>query len=61
MMLRLAAGQPERTAVLSTMDADTRAHRLYNWLGFEDLLGGFAFPGADMPYVIMGARLPLRH
>lgn len=60
MMLRLTAGRPERTAVLSTMDADTRAHRLYGGLGFQDLLGGFAFPGADMPYVIMGARLPLR-
>lgn len=61
MMLRLTAGQPEPTAVLSTMDADTRAHRLYRWLGFADLLGGFAFPGADMPYVIMAAKLPLRH
>jgi ribosomal protein S18 acetylase RimI-like enzyme len=60
MMLRLAAGRPERTAVLSTMDAETRARRLYRGLGFTDLLAGFAFAGTDVPYAIMGAPLPLR-
>jgi GNAT superfamily N-acetyltransferase len=60
MMRRLAAGRPERTAVLSTMDADTRARRLYRGLGFTDLLSGFAFAGTDAPYAIMGAPLPLR-
>jgi GNAT superfamily N-acetyltransferase len=60
MMLRLAGGRPERTAVLSTMDADTRARRLYRGLGFTDLLAGFAFAGTDEPYAIMGAPLPLR-
>jgi len=60
MMLALAAGRPERTAVLSTLDADTRARRLYHGLGFTDLLTGFAFPGTDPPYAIMGAPLPLR-
>jgi GNAT superfamily N-acetyltransferase len=60
MMLRLAAGRPERTAVLSTMDADTRARRLYRGLGFTDLISGFAFAGTDAPYAIMGAPLPLR-
>jgi ribosomal protein S18 acetylase RimI-like enzyme len=60
MMLRLAAGRPERTAVLSTMDADTRARRLYRGLGFTDLLASFAFAGTEEPYAIMGAPLPLR-
>lgn len=60
MMRRLAAGRPERTAVLSTMDAETRARRLYRGLGFTDLLSGFAFAGTDAPYAIMGAPLPLR-
>jgi GNAT superfamily N-acetyltransferase len=60
MMLRLTAGRPERTAVLSTMDADTRARRLYRRLGFADLIAGFAFAGTDDPYAIMGAPLPLR-
>jgi len=60
MMLQLTAGRPERTAVLSTMDADTRARRLYRRLGFTDLIAGFAFAGTEDPYAIMGAPLPLR-
>ena len=59
MMLRLTAGRPERAAVLSTMDANTRARRLYRRLGFTDLLTGFTFPGTELPYAIMGAPLPL--
>jgi ribosomal protein S18 acetylase RimI-like enzyme len=59
MMLRLTAGRPERSAVLSTMDANTKARRLYRGLGFTDLLTGFEFPGTDLPYAIMGAPLPL--
>lgn len=60
MMQRLAAGRPEQTAVLSTMDADTRARRLYRGLGFTDLVAGFMFSGTEVPYAIMGAPLPLR-
>jgi GNAT superfamily N-acetyltransferase len=60
MMQRLTAGRPERTAALSTMDAETRARRLYRGLGFTDLLAGFVFAGTDAPYAIMGAPLPLR-
>jgi len=59
MLQRLTAGRPERAAVLSTMDANTRARRLYHGLGFTDLLTGFEFPGTDLPYAIMGAPLPL--
>ena len=59
MMLRLTAGRPERSAVLSTPDANTKARRLYRGLGFTDLLTGFEFPGTDLPYAIMGAPLPL--
>jgi ribosomal protein S18 acetylase RimI-like enzyme len=59
MMLRLTAGRPETAAVLSTMDANTRARRLYRGLGFTDLLTGFTFPGTELPYAIMGAPLPL--
>jgi len=59
MMLELTAGRPERAAVLSTMDANTRARRLYRGIGFTDLLTGFGFPGTDLPYAIMGAPLPL--
>ena len=50
----------ERTALLSTQDADSRARRLYRRLGFGDLLTGYRFPGTDPPYAVMGAALPLR-
>jgi ribosomal protein S18 acetylase RimI-like enzyme len=60
MMHVLAAGRPERTAVLSTPHGQTRARRLYSSLGFVDLLPAFGFPGAGPAYAIMGAVLPLR-
>jgi ribosomal protein S18 acetylase RimI-like enzyme len=60
MLLTLTAGRPERTAVLSTADADSAARRLYRSLGFTDLLTGYSFPGNGTPYAVMGARLPLR-
>jgi ribosomal protein S18 acetylase RimI-like enzyme len=60
MMLSLAAGRLEQTAVLSTPDADTRARRLYHRLGFADLLTAFSFPGGGPPYAVMGTALPLR-
>jgi ribosomal protein S18 acetylase RimI-like enzyme len=60
LLLRLTSGRPERTAVLSTRDAETRARRLYRGVGFTDLLTGFAFyPGSEPPYAVMGAELPL--
>jgi ribosomal protein S18 acetylase RimI-like enzyme len=60
MMLRLAAGRPESTSLLSTPDAETRARRLYHRLGFTDLLTGFCFGGTAPPYAVMGTLLPLR-
>ena len=55
----LTEGRPERTAVLSTMDANSPARRLYRSLGFTDLLTGYRFSGAPVPYAVMGAALPL--
>jgi ribosomal protein S18 acetylase RimI-like enzyme len=43
LLLSLATGRQERTAVLSTADAPTRARRLYRGLGFTDLLTDFRF------------------
>jgi len=61
-LLRLASGRPERTALLSTRDADTPARRLYRGTGFIDLLTDFQFfPGGEPPYAVMGAELPLRN
>lgn len=59
LLLSLAAGRPERTAVLSTADAPTRARRLYRGVGFTDLLTDFRFSGGEPPYAVMGATLPL--
>jgi ribosomal protein S18 acetylase RimI-like enzyme len=59
LLLTLTSVRPERTAVLSTADAPTRARRLYRGVGFTDLLTGFRFSGTEPPYAIMGARLPL--
>jgi ribosomal protein S18 acetylase RimI-like enzyme len=59
LLLALASGRPERTAVLSTADAPTRARRLYRGLGFTDLLTDFRFSGSEPPYAVMGALLPL--
>jgi ribosomal protein S18 acetylase RimI-like enzyme len=60
LVLGLAARRQERTAVLSTQDADSPARRLYRGLGFADLLTGYSFPGSAVPYAVMGAVLPLR-
>jgi ribosomal protein S18 acetylase RimI-like enzyme len=61
LLLKLASGRPERTALLSTRDANSPARRLYRGVGFGDLLTGFAFfPGSEPPYAVMGAELPLR-
>ncbi|HEX6520619.1 MAG TPA: GNAT family N-acetyltransferase [Streptosporangiaceae bacterium] len=56
----LPAGRRERTVLLSTHDTESVARRLYRNTGFTDLLTGFWFDGADTPYAVMGAELPLR-
>ncbi len=60
LLTRLTAGRPERTAVLSTADTESRARRLYRRVGFTDLLTAYRFSGGDPPYAVMGATLPLR-
>ena len=61
LLLRLTSDRPERTALLSTRDANSPARRLYRGVGFTDLLTDFAFfPGSEPPYAVMGAELPLR-
>ena len=59
LLLSLVSGRPERTAVLSTADAPTKARRLYRGFGFTDLLTDFRFSGNEPPYAVMGALLPL--
>jgi ribosomal protein S18 acetylase RimI-like enzyme len=55
----LCAGRPERTVVLSTLDAQTPARNLYRSLGLVDLLTDFRFPGGGPAYAVMGAEFPL--
>jgi ribosomal protein S18 acetylase RimI-like enzyme len=60
LLLSITDDRDERTAVLSTADAQTRARRLYRGVGFVDLLTGFRFSGSEPPYAVMGALLPLK-
>ena len=60
LLLSVTDDRDERTAVLSTADAQTPARRLYRGVGFIDLLTGFRFSGAEPPYAVMGALLPLK-
>jgi GNAT superfamily N-acetyltransferase len=48
---------PHRTAVLSTLQAETPAMRLYRNRGWVTLLRDFVFPGGGQPYVVMGLKL----
>ena len=60
LLLMLASGRGERTAMLSTPDTESAARQLYRSVGFSDLLTGYGFPGGGPPYAVMGAPLPLR-
>ncbi|HHY89321.1 MAG TPA: GNAT family N-acetyltransferase [Chloroflexi bacterium] len=56
----LLTGLPHRRAVLSTMQAETVAYRLYLRRGWVSLIEPFTFPGVSRPYRIMGLRLPFK-
>jgi ribosomal protein S18 acetylase RimI-like enzyme len=53
----LLNGIRHERAVLSTLQADTAAHRLYRKRGWVRLCEDFFFPGVDRRYQIMGLRL----
>ena len=53
----LLRGLPYRTAVLSTLSAETPALRLYRRRGWVTLLDDFVFPGGTHPYAVMGLYL----
>lgn len=48
-----------RRSILSAIDAETPARRLYRRLGYRDLALAVPFPGTVRPYALMGAELPL--
>ncbi len=53
----LLTGRTQGRAVLSTLDAETAATRLYRRRGWQELLKGFQFPGVSRSYQIMGLDL----
>ncbi|EKP95237.1 GNAT family N-acetyltransferase [Thermaerobacter subterraneus] len=57
----LLDGIPHRKAVLSTLDADTPARRLYERMNWTTLLKDFRFPSGTTPYVIMARDLTARN
>ncbi|MFD4989393.1 GNAT family N-acetyltransferase [Streptomyces sp. NPDC058374] len=46
-------------SILSAIDTDSPARRLYRSLGYTDLARQVLFPSAPRPYAVMGAPLPL--
>jgi ribosomal protein S18 acetylase RimI-like enzyme len=46
--------------ILSAIDAETPARRLYRSLGYVDLARPVMFPNTERPYAVMGAVLPFR-
>jgi ribosomal protein S18 acetylase RimI-like enzyme len=52
-----SVGQPR--SILSAIDVESPARRLYRSLGYRDLARRVLFPSAPSPYVVMGAELPL--
>lgn len=53
----LLSGLQRRRAVLSTLQAETAAHRLYRRRGWVTLREDFFFPGVARRYLIMGLEL----
>ncbi|MEU6853904.1 GNAT family N-acetyltransferase [Actinacidiphila alni] len=49
----------EPRSILSAIDGDSPARRLYRALGYRDLARPVHFPSAARPYAVMGAPLPL--
>jgi ribosomal protein S18 acetylase RimI-like enzyme len=54
----LCRGQDRSRVLLSALDDQTPARRLYRGLGFVDLARPVLFPGNNRPYTVMGAYLP---
>ncbi|MFE7133167.1 GNAT family N-acetyltransferase [Streptomyces sp. NPDC057638] len=55
----LTDGAEEPRSILSAIDRESPARRLYRDLGYQDLARRVHFPSAASPYAVMGAPLPL--
>jgi len=58
---RLLKGLPHHTAVLSTIQYETKALLFYRRRGWVTLLRDFYFPGSKNPYLILGLDLKKRN
>ncbi|MFE0645068.1 GNAT family N-acetyltransferase [Streptomyces sp. NPDC058877] len=56
----LTDGAAEPRSILSAIDTESPARRLYRSLGYVDLARQVHFPSATRPYAVMGAPLPLK-
>ncbi|GAA4898431.1 GNAT family N-acetyltransferase [Streptomyces coeruleoprunus] len=56
----ITATAEEPRTILSAIDTESPARRLYRSLGYVDLARQVHFPSAARPYAVMGAPLPLR-
>ncbi|MBP0456171.1 GNAT family N-acetyltransferase [Streptomyces montanisoli] len=54
-------GVSQPRSILSAIDVESPARRLYRSLGYRDLARQVHFPSAPRPYAVMGAPLPLPH
>lgn len=57
LLTTLLAGQPCRTAILTTPDTETRARRFYRDGGWVDLRRDLRFPGDPRVFAVLGLRL----
>ncbi|MEV0094278.1 GNAT family N-acetyltransferase [Streptomyces sp. NPDC050738] len=53
-------GAEQPRSILSAIDTESPARKLYRTLGYADLAEQVHFPSAALPYAVMGAPLPLR-
>ncbi|MFL6238071.1 MAG: GNAT family N-acetyltransferase [Actinomycetes bacterium] len=59
LLLDLCRDVARSTVVLSAIDRETPARRLYRSVGLVDVLTGFTFTGSAERYAVMAGRLPL--
>ena len=60
LITRITDGAAEPRSILSAIDTESPARRLYRSLGYQDLARRVLFPSAPSPYAVMGAPLPLK-
>ena len=56
---KLLAGAPGSKVLLSTPEGPTRAWKLYQRVGFQDVLRNYSFTGDPRPFAVLGRPLPL--